>query len=110
MGAVMEVTDGTFEQEVLKSDGPVLVDFWAPGCPPCAAIAPLLEKLATEMSGKAKFVKVNAAQERSTAAKYSIQAVPTLFIFKGGQVADSLIGYQAEQELRKRVTTVVEGK
>jgi thioredoxin 1 len=110
MGAVLEVTDATFEQEVLKSDTPVLVDFWAPGCPPCAAIAPVLEKLATEMSGKAKFVKVNAAQERATAAKYAIQAVPTLFIFKGGQVAESLIGYQAEQELRSRVTRVAEGK
>ena len=110
MGAVLEVTDGTFEQEVLKSDRPVLVDFWAPGCPPCAAIAPVLEKLATEMTGKAKFVKVNAAQERGTAAKYAIQAVPTLFIFKGGEIADSLIGFQAEQELRKRIGAVVDRK
>lgn len=109
MGAVMEVTDATFEQEVLKSDTPVLVDFWAPGCPPCAALAPVLDKLATEMAGKAKFVKVNAAQERVTAAKYKIQAVPTLFIFKGGEVADSLIGFQAETELRKRVLSAAAG-
>jgi thioredoxin 1 len=109
MAAVLEVTDATFEQEVLKSDSPVLVDFWAPGCPPCAAIAPVLEKLAGEMSGKAKFVKVNAAQERDTAAKYGVQAVPTLFIFKGGEVADSLIGFQPEQELRRRVSSVADG-
>ncbi len=110
MAAVLEVTDSTFDQEVLKSATPVLVDFWAPGCPPCAALAPVLEKLATEMAGKAKFVKVNAAQERATATKYAIQAVPTLFIFRGGQVADSLIGYQAEQALRSRVAAVVDGK
>ncbi len=106
MGAVMEVTDANFEQEVLKSDSPVLVDFWAPGCPPCAALAPVLDKLAGEMAGKAKFVKLNAAQERTTAAKYKIQAVPTLFIFKGGEVADSLIGFQAETEIRNRVLSV----
>ncbi|MFB3879646.1 MAG: thioredoxin [Armatimonadota bacterium] len=110
MGAVIEATDATFEQEVLKADGVVLVDFWAPGCPPCAMLAPVLEKLATEMSAKAKFVKVNAAEQRSTAAKYGIQAVPTLFIFKSGQVAESMIGYQAEQELRKRVTAAAEAK
>ncbi len=104
MGVVMEVTDASFEQEVLKSDSAVLVDFWAPGCPPCAAIAPIIEKLAKEMSETAKFVKVNAAQERSTAAKYRIQAVPALFIFKGGEVADSLIGFQSEHEIRDRVT------
>ncbi len=107
MGAVMEVTDANFEQEVLKSESPVLVDFWAPGCPPCAALAPVLDKLAGELAGKAKFVKVNAAQERATAGKYKIQAVPTLFIFKGGEVADSLIGFQAENELRARVLKAV---
>jgi thioredoxin 1 len=110
MSAVVEVTDATFEQEVLKSDTPVLVDFWAPGCPPCAALAPVLEKLATEMSAKAKFVKVNAGAHPKLSAKYSVQAVPTLFIFKGGQVVESLIGYQAEQELRKRLAAVAEGK
>jgi len=108
MGAVIEVTDATFEQEVLKSQTPVVVDFWAPGCPPCAAIAPVLEKLAGEMSDKARFVKVNAAQERATAAKYGIQAVPTLFIFKGGEIAESLIGFQSEDELRKRVANVAQ--
>lgn len=106
MGALIEATDQTFEQEVLKSDLPVLVDFWAPGCPPCAALAPILEKIAGEMSAKAKFVKVNAAQERQTAAKYRIQAVPTIMIFKGGEVADSAIGFQPDQEIRRRINAV----
>jgi thioredoxin 1 len=106
MGAVIEATDATFEQEVLKSELPVLVDFWAPGCPPCAALAPILEKVATEMSSQAKFVKVNAAQERATAAKYRVQAVPTLFIFKGGEVADSAVGFQPDQEIRRRLNAV----
>ncbi len=106
MGAVIEATDATFEQEVLKSELPVLVDFWAPGCPPCAALAPILEKVATEMSSQAKFVKVNASQERATAAKYRVQAVPTLFIFKGGEVADSAVGFQPDQEIRRRLNAV----
>jgi thioredoxin 1 len=106
MGAVIEATDATFEQEVLKSELPVLVDFWAPGCPPCAALAPILEKVATEISSQSKFVKVNAAQERATAAKYRVQAVPTLFIFKGGEVADSAVGFQPDQEIRRRLNAV----
>ena len=109
MAAVAEVTDQTFEQEVLKADVPVLVDFWAPGCPPCVALAPVLEKIAGDVAGKAKIVKVNAAEQRSTAAKYGIQAVPTLFIFKNGDVAESLIGFQPEQDIRSRLNTVVEG-
>jgi len=109
MAGVPEVTDATFEQEVLKSDRPVLVDFWAPGCPPCVALAPIVEKLAGEMGENVKFVKVNAAQERVTAATYRIQAVPTLFIFKGGEIADNVIGFQSEQELRSRLAGVAEG-
>ena len=105
---MLEVTDATFEQEVLNSERPVLADFWAPGCPPCVALAPVLEKLAGEMADKVTFVKVNAAQEQATAAKYGVQAVPTLFIFSGGQVADSLIGFQSEPELRRRLAAVAE--
>jgi len=107
MTSIVEATDTTFEQEVLKSDLPVLVDFWAPGCPPCVALEPIVEKVAGEMAGKVKFVKVNAAQQLATAAKYRIQAVPTLFIFNGGQIADSAIGYQSEAELRRRLGAFV---
>ena len=107
MAAVLEVTDAAFEQEVLNSDMPVLVDFWAPGCPPCVALAPVLDKLAGEMPGKVKFVKVNAAQEQRTASKYHLQAVPSLFIFTGGQVASSLIGLQPEREIRRALTAAL---
>jgi thioredoxin 1 len=107
MAAVLEVTDATFQQEVLNSDIPVLVDFWAPGCPPCVALAPVLDKLAGEMAGKVKFAKLNAAQEQRTAITYGIQAVPTLFIFTGGQAATSLIGLQPEQELRRALAAVL---
>ncbi len=106
MAAVQEATDANFEQEVLKSDIPVLVDFWAPGCPPCAALSPILEKIAAEMEGKVKFMKLNAAAERSTANRYRVQAVPTVFIFKDGEIADSAIGFQSEQDIRRRVTAV----
>jgi len=109
MAVMAEVTDDTFEQEVLESDRPVLVDFWAPGCPPCAALAPVLDKLAGEMGDKVKFVKVNVALERETVAKYRVQAIPTLFIFGGGEIADSLIGFQSEQEIRSRLAAIAEG-
>jgi len=107
MAAVPEVTDATFDQEVLKSELPVLVDCWAPGCPPCVALAPILDKMADELASQAKFVKVNAAQERSTAAQYRIQAVPTLLIFKGGEVVDSIIGFRSEQEIRQHLAAVI---
>ncbi len=100
------LTDSQFEQAVLKARLPVLVDFWAPGCPPCAALAPILEKVAGELGEQVKFAKVNAAQERSTAGKYRIQAVPTLFIFKKGEIADSFVGFQSEQEIRRRVSSI----
>jgi len=106
-GAVIEVTDGTFAHEVVMSEVPVLVHFWAPGCPPCAALAPILENIAGEMGDQMKFVKVNAPQERATAAKYRIQAVPTLCIFSKGEVADSVVGFQSDQELRERLGAVV---
>ena len=104
MAGIAEVTDTSFEQEVLKSDQPVLVDFWAPGCPPCVALAPVLEKIAADLSATAKFVKVNVMDAPAAAAKYGIQAVPTLCIFKGGEVVDSAIGFQPDQEIRRRIS------
>jgi len=109
MGNMTEATDATFEQEVLKAELPVLVDFWSPGCPPCARLAPVIEKLAEEMAGKIKFVKVNAAQEFQTAMKYRIQAVPSLFIFKGGEVSESAVGFHTEQELRQLLAAAASG-
>ncbi len=106
MAGLAEATDANFEQEVLKSEIPVLVDFWAPGCPPCAALGPILEKVAADLTGKVKFMKLNAAQERTTAGKYRVQAVPTVFIFKNGEIADSAIGLQTEAEIRRRVGAI----
>jgi len=103
MGEVVAVTNETFESEVLKSDVPVLVDFWAAWCGPCRAVAPIVEAVAKAFDGRLKAVKVNVDENRELAGKYGIQSIPTLFIFKGGQIADSIIGYVSEKELRKRL-------
>ena len=89
---VMEINDSNFEAEVIKSAVPVLVDFWAPWCGPCRMIGPVVEELAKEMAGKAKFVKVNVDESPNTAAKYGIMSIPTLLIVKGGQVINQQVG------------------
>lgn len=87
----IQVTDATFENEVLKSDIPVLVDFWAPWCGPCQMIAPAIEELAAEFEGRVKITKMNT-DENYTAQQYGIQGIPTLLIFKAGQVVDHIVG------------------
>jgi thioredoxin 1 len=104
MGAVTEATDQSFEQEVLKAELPVLVDFWGPGCAPCARMAPILERIAADMAGRMKFVKVNVADQYETAARYGISMVPTLLLFKGGSVTDTLVGLRSEADLRQLLT------
>ncbi|MEE8575153.1 MAG: thioredoxin [Thermodesulfobacteriota bacterium] len=89
---VSEITDSTFEAEVLKSEIPTLVDFWATWCAPCKAIAPILDELAEGFSGKIKFVKVNVDDNPSTPGKYGVRSIPTLLLFKKGEVADQIIG------------------
>ena len=84
MSKALEVTEATFEQEVLKSDQPVIVDFWATWCGPCAMLAPKLDEIAAEYEGKAKIVKVNIDDERALALKYNVMSSPTLISFKGG--------------------------
>ena len=86
------VTDATFEQEVLKSDVSVLVDFWAPWCGPCRMIAPLIDQLAEEYAGKLKAVKLNTDESPSVATEYGIRSIPTVMIFKDGQKVDTVIG------------------
>ncbi len=88
----MEITDQSFEQEVLKSDKPVLVDFWATWCGPCRMIAPTVEALANDYVGKAKVGKVNVDENQSTPARYNIRGIPTLLLFKNGQVQEQLVG------------------
>jgi thioredoxin 1 len=96
-----EVTDSSFEAEVLKSDKPVLVDFWAPWCGPCRMVAPVVEELADEYDGKVKFLKLNTDDNVNTAVKYGIRSIPTLLMFRGGQPVDQVIGFRPKGDLKK---------
>jgi thioredoxin len=89
---VKHVSDSNFEGEVLKSPTPVLVDFWAPWCGPCKAIAPLLDELADDYAGKLKVVKMNVDENPNTPARYGVRGIPNLLIIKGGQVKDQIVG------------------
>lgn len=103
MAEVGIATSENFEQEVLKSSLPVVVDFWAPWCAPCLAIAPLLESLAQEQGDKLKVARVNVDEQPELAAKYQIRAIPTLYIFNNGEVVDTIVGFLPADELTKRV-------
>ena len=100
-GNILQVTDQNFEQEVLKANQPVLVDFWAAWCGPCRMIAPTVEALATEYSGKAKVAKMNVDENQSTPAQYRIQGIPTLLLFKDGQVREQLVGAASRDTIEK---------
>jgi thioredoxin 1 len=101
MSKPADVTDGTFETEVLKSDKPVLVDFWAPWCGPCRMVAPVVEELSEEYGGKVKFLKLNTDDNVNTAATYGIRSIPTLLMFKGGQPIDQIIGFRPKGDLKR---------
>jgi len=96
---IQHVSDVSFETDVLKSSGPVLVDYWAAWCGPCKAIAPILEELATEFSGQVKIAKVNVDENQETAAKFNIRGIPTLMLFKDGQVAATKVGALSKSQL-----------
>jgi thioredoxin 1 len=98
---IIEIEDSNFESEVLKSDKPVLVDFWAPWCGPCKAIAPLVEDLAKSFSGKIKFAKCNVDNNPLTPGKYGIKAIPTLIFFKEGNVVNQITGMVAKVKLEE---------
>ena len=104
---VDQVTDATFEQDVLKAKEPVVVDFWAEWCGPCKMIAPALEEISKSLSGKVKIVKLNVDQNPSTAAKFGIMSIPTLMLFKDGQLASRQIGAAPKQKLEQWITTAV---
>ena len=97
---VKEFTDQNFEQEVLKSPEPVLVDFWAEWCMPCRLLAPTIEKLAKEYEGKVKVGKVDTDSNRDVSIKYGISAIPTVILFKDGQVAQKFVGLRQERDFR----------
>lgn len=97
--SVIHATDANFDQHVLQSNQPVLVDFWAPWCGPCKMIAPALDQLATEYAGKAKVVKVDVDQNQQTALKYHVRSIPMLLVFKNGQVQGTQIGAVGKSQL-----------
>ena len=102
-GAVVEFSSGNFEQEVLKSPTPVLVDMWAAWCGPCRLIAPVVEELAGTYHGKVKIGKLNVDDHPQVAAQHRIMNIPTLLLFKGGNEVDRIVGVQPKEELSRRI-------
>ena len=107
MSDVQQVSDSSFEADVLKSDLPVLIDFWAPWCGPCKQIAPVVDELAKEYAGRVKIVKMNVDDNPQTPSKYGVRGIPNLILFKGGQVRDQIIGAVPKAQLVKAINQVV---
>jgi thioredoxin 1 len=103
MANVTEFNDSSFQGDVLQSEVPVLVDFWAPWCGPCRMIAPVVEELAKENQGSFKIGKVNIDDNPNVAMNYSVNSIPTLMIFKGGQVVDRFVGVQPKSRLQQAI-------
>ena len=104
---VLEVSDANFDQEVLKSEQPVLVDFWAVWCGPCKAIAPIVDGVAAAYAGKIKVAKVNVDQNGATPSRYGIRGIPALLFFKGGKVADQIVGYVPQEVIEEKVKRLI---
>jgi thioredoxin 1 len=104
---VFEISDSSFETDVLKSDKPVVVDFWAPWCGPCKAIGPVIEELSGQFGDKITFVKCNVDDNPITPGKFGIKAIPTLIFFKDGNVVDQITGMVAKSKLEEKINAIV---
>ena len=104
---IIEVTDASFQAEVIESETPVLVDFWAPWCGPCRVVAPVLEEIANERNGALKVVKLNVDDNQQTAAQYQVLSIPTLILFKGGAEAKKVIGAYPKKRLEAELEPVL---
>ncbi|HYV56531.1 MAG TPA: thioredoxin [Candidatus Nitrosopolaris sp.] len=109
MASVTEVGDDSFEREVLQSTTPVLIDFWAPWCAPCRAIAPVVQEIARDYEGKLKVLKMNVDDNPRTPSRYGVRGIPNLIIFQGGQVKEQIVGACAKAQLVKAIDQVVNG-
>ncbi len=108
-GKIMEVGDQNFETEVLNSDQPVLVDFWAAWCAPCRMLAPVVEAIAAKYDGKARVVKLNVDENMLTASKYNIKGIPTLLLFKNGVIKEQIVGNTTKDTISKMIDNHLQG-
>ncbi|MBV9121188.1 MAG: thioredoxin [Chloroflexi bacterium] len=104
MSSATAVTDGTFQNDVLKSSEPVLVDFWATWCQPCRMVAPVVDEIASENSGKLKVVKLDVDENQNTAMQYGVSSIPTLILFKDGQPVERVVGFNPKERLMSKLT------
>jgi thioredoxin 1 len=104
---VTDVSDQTFESEIIKSSLPVLLDLWAPWCGPCRMVAPVVEKLAETYDGRVKFCRLNVDENPQTAVKYGIMSIPTLMFFKEGQIVDTVVGAVPERTLQPKIDALL---
>lgn len=107
MSNLINLSSANWESEVQKSDQAVLVDFWAPWCGPCKMVAPVLEELSREMDGKVKFAKVNVDENQALAAQFEVRSIPTLLLFKNGQPATRVVGFQPKNVLKQKIESVI---